>query len=525
MTLFRPGLRGHVWRRLLPALLLLAGSACANPVDPAERPFNEAAMDVFGKGYEYVFDRYIHDVKARDFVFTGLSGLTTLDPSLSIESTGSKVRLSRNHKLVAAFPVPKGEDPGDWAVLTTAVVAAGRAASPQIRNASAERLYEVVFDKALTKLDRYSRYATAEEARENRAQRMGFGGIGVRIRSEKGVTRVVSVIPDTPASRAGLKPKDAIVKVDGEPITGMKLRQVIKRLRGPRGASVTLTVVRQHRLDPLDLTITRAHIVLKTVTYRREHDIAYIRLARFNQRTAAALAEALNRAKREIGPAMKGVILDLRDNPGGLLDQAVAVTDIFVADGRIVTTSGRHQGSFQRYDAAGGDLIGGLPLVVLLNGRSASSSEIVAAALQDLGRAVLVGTNSFGKGSVQSVFRLPNGGEMAITWSRFHAPSGYALADLGVMPTLCIAGPKGRVEKLLSSLRDGWIETAATLHAWRSNVKPNAKQRTALRAVCPSEFEPENAKNGLEIALRLLANDGMLYARALKLSYPELAKR
>ena len=229
--------------------------------------------------------------------------------------------------------------------------------------------------------------------------------------------------------------------------------------------------------------------------------------------------------EHDYGANLKGVILDLRDNPGGLLDQAVAVSDLFLSSGRIVSTEGRHPRSFQRYEAHGGDKLSGKPLVVMINGRSASSAEIVAAALQDLGRAVVVGTNSYGKGTVQSVFRLPNDGELTLTWSRFHAPSGYTLQDLGVLPNLCTSDARQTADAIARNLRDGRLQTAKTLEAWRQEAQPNETRRQQLRASCPQNKDTDTDRvRETEVARRVL-DDTLLYSQALKLSVPEIATR
>ena len=378
----------------------------------------------------------------------------------------------------------------------------------------------------MLRLDRYSRYASAEQARENRASRSGFVGIGVRIRQDKGVTRIVTVFPETPAERAGLKSEDSVLKVDGVAITGMSLRQVVKRLRGPSGSQVRLTVARKTSAKDLSIDIVRAHVIATTVFLKVERGIAHIRLVRFNQRTARELAKAVTQARRSAGENFKGVILDLRDNPGGLLDQAVEVSDMFLTGGQIVSTKGRHPGSFQRYSAGAGDIADGKPLVVLINGRSASSSEIVAAALQDLNRAVLVGTNSFGKGTVQSVFRLPNEGELVLTWSRFHAPSGYTLQDLGVLPTICTVGAATSTDALVSEIRSGRHRTAVALSQWRRQRNPTHDRLTRLREICPGSraARADRGDRDLRFARRLI-NDAGLYAQSLQLSQTSLAGR
>lgn len=518
------------WRLLIRVLIpafVLFGTACASTTQTGGQSFENAASRVFGIAYQHIRERYIERVSLETVAMSGIKGITQLDHDIKIRKSKGQVEVVADAKPVAAFKAPTANDIDGWANLTTAVVQTSRIYSPEIKKASAEVIYKLVFDAALLRLDRYSRYASAEQARENRASRSGFVGIGVRIRQDAGVTKVVMVFPETPAERAGLKAADTIVEIDGVAITGMKLRDVVKRLRGPNGTQVRLSVARKPAKPPLSINITRAHVIATTVFLKRDGGIAYIRLTRFNQRSSAELARAVRKARRAAGDDFKGVILDLRDNPGGLLDQAVEVSDMFLTGGQIVSTEGRHPGSFQRYSAGAGDVAGGKPLVVLINGRSASSSEIVAAALQDLNRAVLVGSNSFGKGTVQSVFRLPNEGELVLTWSRFHAPSGYTLQDLGVLPTVCTVGLTGDPSVLASEIRSGRHRTAEALLQWRQQRKPTHDRLTRLRKICPANNEPagEGKKDRDLIFAKRLINDHALYARSLQLSHTSVAGR
>jgi carboxyl-terminal processing protease len=512
------------WRALiLTAALMAAG--CAGSGTPQAQGPDDQATRVFNDGYDYIHDRYIRAVGADQVAMDGLSGLSDVDSSVAVSRADSKVVVSTNAKPVAEFDAPQPHDTHGWAKVTVDAIRAGQTAAPKLKAANDEVIYKAVFDKALEHLDRYSRYSSADEARENRASREGFSGIGVHIQMLEDLLKVISVIPDTPAERAGLKRNDTVVSVDGQSIVGMGLPEVVRLLRGPTGSIVTVGVRRERVAQPIDIKIEREHIIAHTVTVSRDGDVPMIRLTRFNQQTASDLEKAIDDIERDYGANLHGVILDLRDNPGGLLDQAVAVSDIFLSSGRIVSTEGRHPRSFQRYEAHGSDKLSGRPLVVMINGRSASSAEIVAAALQDLGRAVVVGTNSYGKGTVQSVFRLPNDGELTLTWSRFHAPSGYTLQDLGVLPNLCTSDTHQSPDAIVRNLRDGRMQTAKTLEAWRQEAQPNETRRHQLRAFCPQnkDTEADRAREA-EVARRVI-DDTMLYSQALKLSVPEIATR
>jgi carboxyl-terminal processing protease len=396
--------------------------------------------------------------------------------------------------------------------LTVAAIEAGRDSSSALQKAETETIYQTVVEGALTKLDTYSRYSSRDAAREARASRDGFGGIGITIDAKEGKVRVVSVIEDTPASRGGIKVDDTIVSIDGASTAGLETRDVVRKLRGPIGNAVNIGLSRTGQEALVPVVITRALIVPPSVTYRREGNIAYVRLLGFNQRTTDALADSVRRAKREIGSDLAGVILDLRGNLGGLLDQAISVSDFFLTDGEIVSTRGRHRASGQVSRASRGDAGEGIPLVVLVNGASASASEIVAAALQDNGRAIVIGTATFGKGSVQTVIPMPNEGELILTWARFHAPSGYPIADLGVMPAICTSGEEP-VGTYLQSVRNGRLTEAATVASWRAADHSDMARLKSLRAICAPETKERDVE--LEVAKQLLGDSG-LYARVLQ---------
>lgn len=515
-------------RILVLAVLGAAISACASLAGDRGIKANAELDDVvFTEGYSLIYERYIRPIAVRSLAMDGLHALSDVDSGLSVDSKGGKILLRSKAKTVREFVAPARNDASGWGELTTSVITASQTVSPRLAAADPEKLYETVFDGALGKLDRYSRYAGAEEAREQRADRDGFGGIGMHLGSENGVTRVVAVMPETPAERAGIKDNDIIVSVENKPIAGLELRAVVGLLRGPVGSVAHFTLKRAGVDKPIEIAVKRAHIFPTSVLYKRDGDAAYIRITRFNQGTVDSFREKVQQARHEIGAELSGLIIDLRDNPGGLLDQAVAVTDSLLGRGRIVSTRGRHRGSFQKYDASGKDITQGLPVIVLINGGSASASEIMAAALQDDGRAVVVGTNSYGKGVVQSVYRLPNDGELTLTWSRFHAPSGYNLQNLGILPTICTNTAARSARALLKAVRGGKTGVATTLATWRRRAFPDAKTRKTLRAVCPSARARTRRNTDLDMKVaEAVLRDRGLYAVALKQSsVPEIASK
>jgi carboxyl-terminal processing protease len=306
-----------------------------------------------------------------------------------------------------------------------------------------ETLVEGAINGMLTALDPHSNYLNAKNFDDMKVQTRGeFGGLGIEVAMENGLVKVVSPIDDTPAARAGLKPGDLITNINSEAVQGMTLPEAVEKMRGPLNSDITLTIRREGR-DPFDVKLTRANIKIQSVHSHLENgNVGYVRISSFNEQTDVGLNAAMKSLKQQSSNKLVGVILDLRNNPGGLLDQAVAVSDAFLDKGEIVSTRGRRAEDAQRYDARPGDIANGLPVVVLINGGSASASEIVAGALQDHHRAILVGTRSFGKGSVQTIIPLPGHGAMRLTTARYYTPSGRSIQAKGIEPDIQIEAAK-----------------------------------------------------------------------------------
>ena len=306
-----------------------------------------------------------------------------------------------------------------------------------------DSLIEGAINGMLTSLDPHSNYLNTKNFDDMKVQTRGeFGGLGIEVSMENGIVKVVSPIDDTPAARAGLKPGDLIIALDGQPVQGMTLPQAVDRMRGPVNSEIRLTIRRKGR-DPFDVKLTRATIHIQSV---RSHlvgdDIGYIRITSFNEQTEVGLNNAMKSIKQQAGNKLRGIVLDLRNNPGGLLDQAVAVANAFIEKGEIVSTRGRRPDDAQRFDAKPGDIAVGLPIAVLINGGSASASEIVAGALQDHHRAILLGTRTFGKGSVQTIIPLPGHGAMRLTTARYYTPSGRSIQAKGIEPDIVVEAAK-----------------------------------------------------------------------------------
>jgi carboxyl-terminal processing protease len=300
-----------------------------------------------------------------------------------------------------------------------------------------QELVEAAIEGMLTSLDPHSGYLNPKKYRDMQVQTKGeFGGLGIEVTMEDGLVKVVSPIDDTPAYRAGIQAGDVITHINAEPVLGMSLAEAVERMRGPVDTTIALTLRRPGEDEPLDVSMARAVITISPVRWRSEGDVGYVRVTTFNEQTESNLNEAIEELRTEHGDRMKGLVLDLRNNPGGLLEQAVGIADAFLDRGEIVSTRGRRSDSIQRFNARQGDLIEGTPMVVLINGGSASASEIVAGALQDHGRAIVMGTTSFGKGSVQTIMPLPGHGAIRLTTARYYTPSGSSIQAKGIVPDI-----------------------------------------------------------------------------------------
>jgi carboxyl-terminal processing protease len=499
-------------RVLAPAAILaaalLAGCTTHAPPDTG----SVSAGHVLSVGFTNLSQRYIEPVRPETLALVGLNGLAEISPGLGIARQDGNVTIALDGVRIGQYPAPGDEDVHGWARLAAAALDDARRAAPAVRETGIEDIYRTVFKSALTGLDRYSRYATPEATRRSRASRDGFGGLGITIDQDDGTTVITRVHEGTPAAAAGLKVDDRITHVDSRPIHALPLADVVTLLRGPVEDAVKLTLERDGRPAPFTASVTRAHIVVPTVHARREGGMLDIKLSGFNQGTASALRRALADAEREMGDGLKGIILDMRGNPGGLLDQAVAVADMFISRGRIISTKGRHPDSDQIFDATPGELAAGRPLAVLVNGRSASAAEIVAVALRDAGRAVIIGSTSFGKGTVQTIIPMPNGGEMILTWARIHAPSGLTLDHQGVVPALCTAGEGKRVAALIAALEEAHAAHLPLAGKTYRPQKGTPHFSKADRAACP----PSPAQGAADLrAARLLLGDTALYAQAV----------
>ncbi len=379
-------------------------------------------------------------------------------------------------------------------------------------------LIKGAIDGMLDTLDPHSSYMTADDYRTMQEQTRGsFAGLGIEVTMDndgpdKGYLKIVAPIDETPAARAGIQTDDLIVKIDGEDVMGMSIDEAISKLKGEKGTKVLISVVRDRTKEPFDLTIVRDIVTVQSVRSRVEGDFGYVRISTFSEQTEDGLLKALKNFEKEIPGGPKGLVLDLRWNPGGLLDQAVAVSDVFLDGGEIVSTRGRRPRDSMREMGTPGDRFNGKPIVVLINGGSASASEIVAGALQDRNRALLLGTRSFGKGSVQTVIPLQNGlqGALRLTTQRYYTPSGRSIQAHGIDPDIAMPVIYPGQDEVAE--RPGEKDLPNALDAANVDEDDEPKVEPVLCAFKEDGETPKDCQ--LERALEILA-DATAYRRAL----------
>ncbi|MCE2510158.1 MAG: S41 family peptidase [Alphaproteobacteria bacterium] len=480
---------------LVVASLLFSACAAERPL--SEVPPADTPAAVFAAGYGGIVAKYIEPRTARELALESLEGLADADPALNLKVQGRLLRLSRDDRLLRVGVAPPPQSIDGWADLSADFLAVSLANQPA--GADRDAFMAAMFDRALGSLDEYSRYAAAPQAQRQREKRKGYSGVGLHVHAFEGVVLVTDVIPGSPANKAGIRTSDELLKINGLSVDGLDIDDVHDWLRGPVSSRLDLVLRRPDAAEPFEVTLHRRHIFAPTVEYKHRDSIAHIQLSGFNRDTARSLTRHLQKIPEKTGKPLRGIVFDLRDNPGGLMDQAIAVADLFLESDGIIYTRGRHPNSSQTYSAAPGDISGGVPMVVLLNGKSASSAEIVAAALQTRHRALVVGSRSYGKGTVQTVIPLPNGAEITLTWSLLYTPSGEPLNQLGVLPDICTAGLKEKAPSPLRALAGG---------------------KSAGKTACPTAHA--ESPLDLPIAEELLGN-AALYASLLQETHEEIA--
>jgi carboxyl-terminal processing protease len=475
----------------------------------------DAMTSVQAEAIDFMLPRTLEVVTTPQLAIWGLGGLTSIDPAVSVVQRDNKIQLQVRNRNVLEVVV-QSADVGPWALAVAKIAAAAYAASPAMRQAGQPAMTKALFDEMLAHIDPYSRYVPPIEAVGDRDRRGGHAGIGVTLAQHGKSVAVGDVIIGSPGALAGIAPGDVIQWVDGRTALGKDRGTIEALLNGPEG-----TVLRMGWLardgSSRGATITRVMIPPETVFPRRNGDVVIIQITGFSQTTAQHVTQVVRDGLRGPRP-ITGIVLDLRGNRGGLLRAAVATADVFLPPGVIMRSSGRAPETNRVWLSGGGALAKDLRMVVLVDGGTASAAEILAAALADRGRAVVVGSSTFGKGVVQTIDPLPDGGELFLTWSRILAPRSWPIQSLGVMPQICTSLGNDAVRRQLASLAGGRLEMGAAVQAHRAARAPlSPDQIVAIRGRCPA-VDPREAD--VDVARDLVMNPAS-HATALLPQMPE----
>lgn len=512
---------------VLAALLVLPGCIGSSPQSITSQIDSTpgaaarfADPTVFTDGFGRIQDIYLVQEDFGTLALDGLNGLSKIDDALTARRDGKHVELLRTGRVIADFEEPGAQASYEWGYLVASSLDAAALASPKVAAAGVDKAYSAIYDGLLADLDPYSRYLGPDRARNERAQRDGYTGVGISLgEDDKGRAVIGGVFPDTPAARANLLQGSRIVAIDGVSVEDAKVDEIADLMRGPAGTKVALTV-REPRGTLRTAAMVREHVIENMVRTQVQGDIVIVRLLRFNSTSAAAVRNAVTGALQGLGGRARGVILDLRGNPGGLLDQSAAVADLFMERGEIISTRGRNPDANQTFRARSGDITGGLPLAVLVDGHSASAAEVAAAGLQDSDRAILVGSTTFGKGAVQTITQLPNGGELLLTWSRIYAPSGYTWHRQGILPTVCTSNSgEADAKAVIEAFRAGQLPRPGDMAADRFTAPDNDAALKRIRGACP--WQVHDANLDIQVAVDLLS-DPQLFAQAIGAQEPHV---
>ncbi|MFL5282319.1 MAG: S41 family peptidase [Rhodopila sp.] len=494
-------------------LLFVFGRAQAEPL-PTPLPIGELdqarLLAVYGEALSFIAPRILEPVPVTQLTVWGLQSLTTLDPIFRVGAEDGRLQLFRYSDLVLETEAPKDGAPAVWARTATELTAASYRLSPQLRRAGTQGVIRGFFDEMLGRLDPYSRYVPPLQASAERARRAGRSNIGLTVGLRGSLIEVQGVVRDSPAAIIGIRPGDTLWAIDGQRTRGQDPVTIAALLAGPEGSTVTLSW-RGRDGRTREAQLTRVMVAAETVFAQRAAGVLVLRVTSFSNTTASHLALSVQDAMTEPHPA-DGIVLDLRDNRGGLLRQAVTAADTFLPAGVVAVTTGRDPDANHIWRSAEGELAENVPLVILVDGRTASSAEILAAALADRGRAVVVGSSTVGKGLVQTIDPLPDGGDLFVTWSRVLAPLGWPIQGLGVLPQVCTSRGQDTLNRQLAALSTGFQPMAAAIRRQRAARAPvSSTEVLEIRAACPGA---EGRAADMDAARALIANPAA-YAAAL----------
>lgn len=506
---------------LVALLLWPSGRAVAEPFAAGPGFDQRLIAEVATAALTFMAPRTLEAIPAGQLTIWGLRGFTAIDPRLMAELTPQALRLTLSGRPVLARspPAPEAADSAptsgggtakQWGDVVGQVSRAAWDSSEAVRRAGTEGILRSFFDELFNHLDPYSRYATPQDAAEEEAARYGRAGLGVDVATAHRSFVVRSVTPASPAALAQVRPGDVLLAIDGSVLQGADLASVAALMRGPEGSVASLTL-RSAGGKPRTLDLQRVILAPPTVFARRQGELLVIRVSSFARDTAEAMAREISKTADAPRPP-KGLVLDLRGNRGGLLRQAVAMAETLIPTGRIASTAGRDPDSVREYTASGTDLWHGLPVVIVVDGRTASSAEVLAAALSDRRRAVVVGSATLGKGLVQTILPLPDGGALSLTWSRVLAPLGWPLQTLGVLPQVCTSLGEDALKRALADLAQGNQPITRALSRHRNARAPMPPAETLeIRNACPAS----EGRDTDMVAAKFLIDTPAAYATAL----------
>jgi carboxyl-terminal processing protease len=491
-------------------VLCIVLPAAAEPFVPGQTLDERLVAQVTASALAFMAPRTLDVVPVWQLALWGLRGLATLDARLAVEVRDGALRLTAGTRTVATRPPPAPDDAAGWGEAAAQMVRAGWDASEAVRRAGTQGVLRNFFDELFNHLDPYSRYAPPADAADDRIRRAGRAGIGVHMVRRGADFVVQDVAADGPAALAGIRAGDRVLEVDGQTTQHADLESVNALLDGPAGTPVVVSLRGRDR-KTRSVQLTRALVPPETVAATRVGDLLLLRVSSFSSDTGARLAHEIVLGLAA-SPPPRGLVLDLRDNRGGLLRQAAAAADTLIPNGIVAMTVGRDPAAAHQFRAGGADLAHGLPVVVLVDGRSASAAEILAAALADQGRAVVLGSSTLGKGLVQTIAPLPDGGDLLITWSRVLAPRGWPIQGLGVLPQVCTSLGIDALNQQLAALKQGGSLMTRALQRHRSARAPlPPAEMLEIRNACPAA---EGRDTDLPAA-RALIETPAAYAAAL----------
>lgn len=473
-----------------------------------------AEEEYFKALYSDIYEKYLWQKKLLDLTTTAVTALNTLDQNVRVAIEADRFLVYNNNSMIKSFKIPKEGKSylKDWARFTVEVIVASRSQSQKIKALRAVDVHKIMTEAVMDTLDSFSHYIIREDTTD--ASEDFFAETGLRLKKTGRILEVVSIVAGSSAEDADINIGDFITHIDGEEISPMDSQMLIDRLNGKKGSFVKLTVVNHNSFVAEDVKLMRTKIAPSPIAAELKDDILFIVIYGFNKATAGAIKEAVFNAtiaKDKDGNStvknLKGIVIDLRSNLGGIFEQAVETADLFLDNGPIVFARGRHDESFQYYEASKSVIVPtAIPMVVIIDGKTASSSEVLAAALQDNGRAVVAGTTSYGKGTIQTVMKLPDGNELSLTWSRFYAPSGYSLHSQGVLPSICYPDRSlAKDEDVITKTADNYKNISRKLYDWRRTNPDDKKLHQIQREICPPQIRFAE-KDDLQLAKEIILN-------------------